>query len=72
MAYVEHVADNVFGSGLRDRLARLLETPFDRRYRERADAVASLRSKTDADLAAMGLKRSDILSHVFSGRSARH
>ncbi|MEQ5868477.1 hypothetical protein J4E08_01045 [Sagittula sp. NFXS13] len=72
MAYVEYVADNVFGSGLRYRLARLLETPFDRRYRQRAEAVASLRSKTDADLAAMGLTRSDILSHVFSGRSARH
>ena len=65
MAYFEHsLADT--GKTLRDRLARLLETPFDRRQRRLAAQVDRLRALTDAELAARGLRRQDILLHVFS------
>jgi uncharacterized protein YjiS (DUF1127 family) len=57
------------GTGLRQRLARMLETPYDRRYRARTRAIAALRAKSDVDLAAMGLRREDIVSHVFGGRA---
>ncbi|WP_425071111.1 hypothetical protein [Sagittula sp. S175] len=69
MAYVDQFAFQGTGTSLRQRLARLLETPFDRRYRQRTAAIKALRAKSDADLAAMGLTREDIVSHVFSNRS---
>ena len=53
---------------LRQRAARLLETPFDRRYRQRIAKVETLRALSDADLAARGLAREDILFHVFAGK----
>ncbi|MBS0124522.1 hypothetical protein [Thetidibacter halocola] len=56
------------GKGVRDLLARLFETPFDRRQRRLAARVAALRALSDADLAARGLRRDEILFHVFSGR----
>lgn len=68
MAYI----DNSFVSNtttLRQRLARLLETPFDRRYRQRTSRVAALRALSDEALAARGIARDDILFHVFSGKA---
>ncbi|MFW2587608.1 hypothetical protein [Sagittula sp. SSi028] len=69
MAYVDLFSAQNTGSALRQRLSRIFETPFDRRYRQRKEAIAALRSKSDADLAAMGLTREDILSHVFANRA---
>ncbi|MBP0481073.1 hypothetical protein [Sagittula salina] len=73
MAYIDQSAirfsGQFTGSTLRQRIARMLETPFDRRYRQRTAAITALRAKSDADLAAMGLTREDIVSHVFSGRA---
>jgi uncharacterized protein YjiS (DUF1127 family) len=63
--------DNSFVSSrvsLRQRIARMFETPFDRRYRQRAARIEELRSLSDADLAARGIARDDILLHVFSGK----
>lgn len=53
---------------LRQRLARLFDTPFDRRYRQRTARIAELRALSDAELAARGIARADILLHVFSGK----
>lgn len=63
--------DNSFVSAratLRQRMARLLETPFDRRYRQRTARVEALRAMSDADLAARGIARDDILFHVFTDK----
>lgn len=56
-------------TSLRQRLARFLETPFDRRYRQRTARIAALRALTDAELAARGIAREDILLHVFAGKA---
>ena len=69
MAYLDPFATFPTTGTLRQRLARLLETPFDRRYRQRMAAIRSLRAKSDADLAALGLTRDDILNHVFTTRA---
>ncbi len=64
--------DNSFVSNritLRQRLARLFDTPFDRRYRQRAARIEALRAMTDAELADRGIARDDILFHVFSGKA---
>ncbi|SMX50286.1 hypothetical protein [Maliponia aquimaris] len=55
-------------STLRQRIARMCEISFDRRYRQRAARAAQLRALSDADLAILGLAREDILFEVFSGR----
>ncbi|SNS04659.1 hypothetical protein [Antarctobacter heliothermus] len=63
--------DNSFVSSratLRQRMARLFETPFDRRYRQRTAQVEALRALSDADLAARGIARDDILFHVFTSK----
>ncbi len=41
-------------------------TPFERRGQAMADRVAFLRGLSDAELTARGLRRDDILRHVFS------
>ncbi|KUF11992.1 hypothetical protein [Pseudoponticoccus marisrubri] len=51
---------------LRQRVARLFDTPFDRRYRRVARRVEELRAMSDAELARLGIAREDILLHVFS------
>ena len=51
---------------LSQRLTRLFETPFDRRYSQRTARVEALRALSDAELAARGIAREDILFHVFS------
>ncbi len=64
--------DNSFTSTkvtLGQRLARMFDTPFDRRYRQRARKVEALRNLSDRELAARGIARDDILFHVFSGGS---
>ena len=68
MAYVDQFARHSGNGGLRQRLSRLLETPFDRRYRLRMREIAMLRATSDEDLAAMGLAREDIAAHVFGTR----
>ena len=63
--------DNSFVSSranLRQRLARVFETPFDRRYRQRTERVEQLRAMSDAELSARGIARDDILFHVFAGK----
>ncbi|MGP6085771.1 hypothetical protein [Antarctobacter jejuensis] len=63
--------DNSFVSSritLRQRMARLFDTPFDRRYRQRTARVEELRALSDSALAARGIARDDILLHVFSGK----
>ncbi|APX23780.1 MAG: hypothetical protein CML50_13785 [Rhodobacteraceae bacterium] len=50
------------------RLARLLETPFARRQRQLAARVADLRALSDDELARLGLRRDQILGHVFGVR----
>ncbi|WGW03332.1 hypothetical protein [Tropicibacter oceani] len=49
------------------RLARLLDTPFDRRHRRLSARVAELRALSDRQLAEIGLTRDTILLHVFRG-----
>ncbi|MBN7785604.1 MULTISPECIES: hypothetical protein [Ponticoccus] len=68
MAYFDHsfVSNR---STLRQRIERMFETPFDRRYRQRTEQIAKLRAKSDAELASMGLSREDILLHVFANRA---
>lgn len=64
--------DNSFETNrtsLRQRIARLFETPFDRRYRQRAARIEALRAMSDPELAARGIARDDILFHVFSGKA---
>ncbi|WP_417208001.1 hypothetical protein [Antarctobacter sp.] len=56
-------------ASLRQRVARFFETPFDRRYRQRTARIAALRALSDADLAARGIAREDILLHVFAGKA---
>ena len=51
--------------GIFARVARLFETPFDRRSRQLAAEVAALRDLTDAELARRGIARDQILYHVF-------
>ncbi|ASP22584.1 hypothetical protein ANTHELSMS3_03974 [Antarctobacter heliothermus] len=63
--------DNSFASSsatLRQRMARLFETPFDRRYRQRTAQVEALRAMSDTDLATRGVAREDILFHVFTSK----
>ncbi|MBV7393800.1 hypothetical protein [Mameliella sediminis] len=54
---------------LRQRIARLFETPFDRRYQQRTARIEALRALSDGELAARGIAREDILLHVFSGKA---
>ncbi|WP_121631768.1 hypothetical protein [Tropicibacter alexandrii] len=56
---------------LRDRVARLFETPHDRKVRARAARIEALRALSDAELAARGIARDNIVMHVFSQRPAR-
>ncbi|MEC3860307.1 hypothetical protein VK792_03345 [Mesobacterium sp. TK19101] len=69
MAYFEQFQqDSQFRVALRGVVAALKtawETPFDRRSRLLAQQVADLRALSDAELAARGLRREDILFHVF-------
>lgn len=53
---------------LRQRMARMLEPSFERRFRQRAVRAAQLRALSDAELSLLGLSREDILLEVFSGR----
>ncbi|MGR3370814.1 MAG: hypothetical protein ACU0CC_15560 [Sagittula sp.] len=69
MTAIDMMSVHTTGSTLRQRLARMFETPFDRRYRQRTATIAALRAKSDADLAAMGLTRDEIVPHVFRGRA---
>lgn len=55
-------------SNLRQRFAAMMQTPFDERQKALAEQVADLRAMSDADLAARGIAREDILFHVFGGR----
>ena len=52
----------------RDAIARLFETPFDRRGRFLAARVRLLRAMTDGELAKLGIQRDQILFHVFAGK----
>ena len=52
----------------RDAIARLFETPFDRRSRFLAARVRLLRAMTDGELAKLGIQRDQILFHVFAGK----
>ncbi len=65
MAYYD---DTFSGTTLRQRLTRFLETAYERRYRQRTETIASLRAKSDAELASMGLTREGIVTHVFAAR----
>lgn len=56
-------------TSLRQRVSRLFDTPFDRRYRQRTAQVEALRALTDAELATRGIAREDILLHVFAGKA---
>jgi uncharacterized protein YjiS (DUF1127 family) len=51
----------------RQRLALLFDTPFERRYRARRESIAALQAMSDAELAAIGLERGQIVAHVFRG-----
>ncbi|SPF78474.1 hypothetical protein [Pseudoprimorskyibacter insulae] len=53
---------------LRQRFAKLLQTPFDDRQQALANEVVRLRAMSDADLAARGIARENILFHVFGAR----
>ncbi|MCR8550725.1 hypothetical protein M4578_23110 [Salipiger sp. P9] len=64
MAYV----DQSSCEPLSRRIARLFETPFARRQRALAARAAELRACSDAELARMGLRRDQILAHVFGAR----
>lgn len=67
MAYFDPSFDHT--SGLRQSLSailsRVFETPFDTRQRRLAAQVSELRALSDIELAANGLRREDILFHVF-------
>lgn len=68
MAYFDHSLHSERNTVV-SRLARLFETPFDRRNRRLAARVAELRALSDQDLAALGIARDQILFHVFGGKS---
>lgn len=53
-------------SPLADFVARVFETPFDRRQKRIAARIKMLRALSDTDLAARGLRRQDIIPHVFA------
>jgi hypothetical protein len=55
-------------SALAGTVFGLFETPFDRRAKRLANRVAELRALSDTELAAKGLRRDDILTHVFKTR----
>lgn len=60
--------DQSFAEPLTRRIARLFETPFARRQRQLAARVTELRALSDDELSRMGLRRDQILAHVFKGR----
>ncbi len=70
MAYFDPSFEHT--SGLRESLSafftRVFETPFDARQRRLAADVTELRALSDAELAAKGLRREEILFHVFGQR----
>lgn len=68
MAYFDNSITSTT-STLGQRVCRLFDTPFDRRYRKRAARVEALRALSDAQLSARGIARADILFHVFSGKT---
>lgn len=70
MAYFDHGMTSSRET-LLTRMRRMFETPFDRRARSLRSEVEALRAASDEDLAAMGIRREDILFHVFSSRPAR-
>ncbi|HBM57590.1 MAG TPA: hypothetical protein DD444_00170 [Citreicella sp.] len=51
------------------RIIRSFETPFARRQRRLAGRVAALRALDDAALAGLGLRRDQIIAHVFLGQA---
>lgn len=59
-----------FSFGLMHRVLawveRALETPAQRRLRDRVARLEALRSLSDADLAARGLTRDGLVIHVFA------
>ncbi len=60
--------DQMFHEPLTRRIARLFDTPFERRQRALAARVAELRAMSDGELAQRGLTRDVILPHVFGAR----
>ena len=53
---------------LRDLVARLFDTPFDRRARHVAARIRDLRALSDAELAQRGIARDAIPALVLSGQ----
>lgn len=51
------------------RIVRSFETPFARRQRRLAGRVAALRALDDAAMAGLGLRRDQIIAHVFRGQA---
>lgn len=46
------------------------DTPFEQRSRRISEQVAALRALSDVELAARGLRRDEILQHVFGRKHA--
>lgn len=67
MAYFDPSFERTSGlrQSLSDILLRIFETPFDTRQRQLAARVSELRALSDVELAAKGMRREDILFHVF-------
>ncbi len=49
---------------------RLFETEFDRRQRQLARKIAQYRAMDDQGLAKLGIKRDEIVMHVFKSFKA--
>lgn len=49
----------------RDAIGRLFDTPFDSRSRRISARAAELRAMSDAELAALGIPRDQIILHVL-------
>ncbi|APZ51600.1 hypothetical protein [Salipiger abyssi] len=63
-----YFTDHSLAEPLSRRLARIFDTPFAERQRRLAARVAALRALDDGELAEMGLRRDQILAHVFGAR----
>lgn len=68
MAYFDQTFFHTPRFGAGTFLSRVLDTPFDRRSRDIARRIAELRALSDAELAARGLSRGDIVRHVLLTR----
>ncbi len=53
---------------LRQRVARLFDTPFDRRARQMSSRIRELRAMSDDELAAQGIARDAIPALVLTGK----